>query len=184
MEGLDGIDPAKVIMHSAFDTVLTLLRTEPVSEISYLFGRFDAYLMMSESLHILGAEEMKVLSDRRDAIPAERVASGVDEVQSAQTPPADGFFSPPYVRNGPLLVAAERRESQGAITLIGAGGSGLEIRAIGQFDVQSAGAHLALSWNFHDPLVDVLRAVVEAGDASALDHARKVLGAIKAREKK
>lgn len=74
----EGIKPAKVIMHSAFDTVLSLMRTEPIDQLSYLLGRFDAYQMMSETLGILNADELAILRERYDAIPAERTASGLD----------------------------------------------------------------------------------------------------------
>lgn len=69
---LEGINPAKVIMHSAFDTALSLMRTEPIQQLSYLLGQFDAYQMMSETLGILNADELSVLRQRREAIWAER----------------------------------------------------------------------------------------------------------------
>ena len=72
------INPAKVLMHEAFNEVLRLMRSEPTDQLSYLLGRFDAYLMMSDTLGILNSDEVKVLNARRDAIPAERAASGLD----------------------------------------------------------------------------------------------------------
>lgn len=75
---IEDINPAKVIMHSAFDTVLSLMRTEPIDQLSYLLGRFDAYQMMSEALCILNTGELAILRERCDAIPAERTTSGLD----------------------------------------------------------------------------------------------------------
>jgi hypothetical protein len=72
------INPAKVLMHEAFNEVLRLMRSEPTDQLPYLLGRFDAYLMMSETLGILNSDEVKVLNARRDAIPAERTATGLD----------------------------------------------------------------------------------------------------------
>jgi hypothetical protein len=77
-EEIEDLNPAKIIMHSAFDTVLSQMRTVPVDQLSYLLGRFDSYHMMSDTLKILNADELAVLHERCDAIPAERTASGLD----------------------------------------------------------------------------------------------------------
>lgn len=73
----DSINPDKVIMHEACKTALELLRSEPNDQLSYLLGRLDAYLMMAETLRILSPDELTVLREQRDAIPAERAASGL-----------------------------------------------------------------------------------------------------------
>lgn len=78
IEQFNSINPSKVIMHEAFNTVLMLMRTEPVEQMSYLLGRFDGYRMIAESLQILSPEELQVLSERCDAVPAEREVSGLD----------------------------------------------------------------------------------------------------------
>jgi len=74
---LDSINPAKVIMHEACNTVLQLMRSEPNDQLSYLLGRLDAYLMMAETFHILNPDELTVLREQRDAIPTERAAYGL-----------------------------------------------------------------------------------------------------------
>jgi hypothetical protein len=74
---IDSINPDKVIMHEACNTALQLMRTEPNDQLSYLLGRLDAYLMMAEAFRILNPDELTVLREQRDAIPAERAANGL-----------------------------------------------------------------------------------------------------------
>lgn len=74
----DGINPAKVLMHNAMNNLLSLMQVEPLSELPYLLGQFDAYLHVSEVMGILNPDELAVLSERRDVVPDERNASGVD----------------------------------------------------------------------------------------------------------
>lgn len=74
----DGIKPTKVIMHEACNATLSLMRSERIDQLAYLLGRFDAYLMMAETFGILNADELKVLREQLDAVPAERVARGID----------------------------------------------------------------------------------------------------------
>lgn len=72
------ISMAKVVMHEACNEVLKLLRSEPADQLSYLLGRLDAYLMMSQTLGILNPDEVNELKAQRDAIPAMRSAIGLD----------------------------------------------------------------------------------------------------------
>lgn len=74
----DGINPAKVLMHNAMNNVLSLMQVEPLGELSYLLGQFDAYLHVSEIMGILNPDELAVLRARRDAVPDDREASGID----------------------------------------------------------------------------------------------------------
>jgi hypothetical protein len=74
----DGIDPAKVLMHNSMNNLLSLMRVEPLGDLPYLLGQFDAYLHVSEVMGILNPDELTVLSERRDAVPDERKISGID----------------------------------------------------------------------------------------------------------
>lgn len=74
----DGINPAKVLMHNAMNNLLSLMRVEPFSELSYLLGQFDAYLHISEIMGILNPDELGILRERRDAVPDDRKANGID----------------------------------------------------------------------------------------------------------
>ena len=74
----DGIDPAKVLMHNSMNNLLSLMRVEPLGDLPYLLGQFDAYLHVSEVMGILNPDELTVLRERRDAVPDERKTSGID----------------------------------------------------------------------------------------------------------
>lgn len=79
----------------------------------------------------------------------------------------------PYVRNAPLLTVRTAPRGDG-IQLVG-GDWAVELGA----DLAAAARHLATTWNFHDPLVDALRALLaEPTDAGTAARAKQVLAAL------
>jgi hypothetical protein len=86
----------------------------------------------------------------------------------------------PYVRNAPLLSVGES-VSSGAVELL-CGDVAIELRSsvgASRMNLESAAQHLTTTWNFHDPLVDSLRALAKAPqDNIAIKQAQRVLAAI------
>ena len=78
IEEFDGIKPVKVILLEACNTALSLMRSETIDQLSYLLGRFDAYLMLGKAFQILNADEIEDLREQLEAVPAERLARGLD----------------------------------------------------------------------------------------------------------
>lgn len=84
-------------------------------------------------------------------------------------------FKPPYVRNGPLLEADNRESSAKSIQWHLTPEAVLEVRAHGASQAELIADRLGRSWNFHDPLVDMLRALLAQPDSSTVRADAKLL---------
>ena len=92
------------------------------------------------------------------------------------------MLEPPYVRNAPLLLVKAGGDPR--VVELGFGEVTLEVRspdASARVDLVGTARALATAWNYHDPVVDALRALVAAPtDKSAIGQAQQVLAALSA----
>jgi hypothetical protein len=77
-------------------------------------------------------------------------------------------LKPPYVRNGPRLETANRRSTPKSIQWHLAHDAVLEVHAQDQPQARLIADRIELSWNYHDPLVDVLQELLAQPDSSTV----------------